>query len=156
MLDAMGKMTESLISNIHINIALVAMLTAQVLKIFFYYIKHKKFNFRVLVQTGGMPSSHTAFVIALTTSIGITEGWKSVSYAIALIFSSIVMYDAAGVRRAAGRQAMVLNKLMDELTREKKIKEERLKELLGHTPMEVFFGFLLGILIAFIMHQKAL
>lgn len=156
MLDALGKMTASLILNIHLKTALIAMLTAQVLKIFFYYIRYHKFNFRVLVQTGGMPSSHTSFVIGLTTSLGITEGWNSVSYAIALVFSCIVMYDAAGVRRAAGRQAMVLNKLLDELTKGKKVKEDRLKELLGHTPLEVFFGFLYGVLVAFLVHHQAL
>ncbi len=156
MFDAIGKMFEALFTNIHIRTALIAMLVAQVLKIFFYSIKHKKINFKVFVQTGGMPSSHTAMVMGMTTSVGVTEGWNSVAFALALIFSFIVMYDAAGVRRAAGRQAIVLNKIIDDLVAKKAIKEQRVKEFLGHTPLEVFFGFLLGVAIAFIVHHRAL
>ncbi|MDR2431847.1 MAG: divergent PAP2 family protein [Candidatus Margulisbacteria bacterium] len=138
--------------NEHVRIAFLAMLLAQVLKIFFYYLRHRKINFRVFVQPSGMPSSHTAMVMALTASVGYVSGWRSNTFAIALVFAVIVMYDAAGVRRAAGKQARILNMLMEDLFTKKKINEMRLKELLGHTPLEVFFGALLGIFIALAYH----
>ncbi|MDR1998143.1 MAG: divergent PAP2 family protein [Candidatus Margulisbacteria bacterium] len=138
--------------NEHIRIAVLAMVAAQVLKIFFYYLRHRKFNFRLLIQPSGMPSSHTAMVMSLTASIGYGAGWDSQVFAIALIFAVIVMYDAAGVRRAAGKQARILNMLMADLFTGKRINEMRLKELLGHTPLEVFFGALLGIFLAFGYH----
>jgi len=146
------EMFTGLFANEHVRIALVGMIAAQMLKVLFYYIKHHKFNFKVLVQPSGMPSSHTAMVVALATSVGIADGWDSVTYAIAMVFSVIVMYDAAGVRQAAGKQAKVLNVMMEDFFTKKKIEEYRLKELLGHTQMEVFFGFILGVLIAFIYH----
>jgi acid phosphatase family membrane protein YuiD len=147
-----GDMVYGLTLNEHLRIAVLAMLTAQVLKIFFYYWKHRKFNFRVFVQPGGMPSSHTSMVLSLAASIGYSDGWLSNTFAIALIFSVIVMYDAAGVRRAAGKQATILNMLMEDFFTKKKISELRLKELLGHTPLEVFFGGALGIFLALAYH----
>ncbi|MDR2428803.1 MAG: divergent PAP2 family protein [Candidatus Margulisbacteria bacterium] len=138
--------------NEHVRIAVLAMLTAQILKILFYYLRNRRFSFKVFVQPGGMPSSHTAMVLSLAASIGFSDGWGSKTFAIALIFSMVVMYDAAGVRRAAGKQAAILNMLMQDLFTKKKINELRLKELLGHTPLEVFFGGLLGIVLAFAYH----
>jgi acid phosphatase family membrane protein YuiD len=146
------ELFSGLFANEHFRIALVSMLLAQILKIFFYYLRFKKLNFRVFVQSSGMPSSHTAMVMALSTSVGITEGWDSVAFAIAMVFSLIVMYDAAGVRRAAGKQAKVLNVMMEDFFTKKKIEEYRLKELLGHTPLEVIFGALLGMTVAFMYH----
>ena len=146
------NMIYGLTLNEHIRIAVLAMLIAQALKIFFYFLRHRRMNFRVLVQPSGMPSSHTAMVLALTASIGFADGWISNTFAIALIFSVIVMYDAAGVRQAAGKQARILNMLMDDLFAKKRINETRLKELLGHTPLEVFFGALLGVFLAFAYH----
>ena len=116
-----GEMMHGMTMNEHVRIALLAMLLAQVLKIFTASIKHRKLNLRVLLQPAGMPSSHTAMVLSLTTSVGITEGWDSVSFAIALIFSMIVMYDASGVRRAAGKQARILNMMMEDMFHKKKI-----------------------------------
>jgi uncharacterized protein len=146
------ELFSGLFANEHFRIALVSMLIAQTLKIFFYYLRHKKLNFRVFVQSSGMPSSHTAMVMGLSTSVGITEGWDSVAFAIAIVFSMIVMYDAAGVRRAAGKQATILNVMMEDFFTKKKIEEYRLKELLGHTPVEVVFGALLGMVVAFVYH----
>jgi hypothetical protein len=145
-------MMHGMTMNEHFRIALLAMIVAQVLKIFTFWILHRRISFRVLLQPAGMPSSHTAMVLGLTTSVGITEGWDSVAFAIALVFSLIVMYDAAGVRRAAGKQARVLNMMMEDMFHKKKINELRLKELLGHTPLEVLFGGLLGIFTAFAYH----
>jgi acid phosphatase family membrane protein YuiD len=94
---------------------------------------------------GGMPSSHTAMVMGLTTSIGRFNGVTSPLFAVALIFSFVVMYDAAGVRRAAGRQAALLNRLVEDLFSQRGVKEEQLRELLGHTPVEVLAGAALGV-----------
>lgn len=105
-------------------------------------------NFRRFVGAGGMPSSHAALVVALATGVGREMGWESTEFAIALILALIVMYDAAGVRRAVGNQAEVLNKLLDEVVHKGEFREERLKELLGHTPKEVLAGALVGIVVA--------
>ena len=94
-----------------------------------------------------MPSSHSAFVTSLATGVGLTEGFDSTLFALAAVFALIVMYDAAGVRRAAGKQARVLNAIIEDLNR-RELHPERLRELLGHTPVEVLAGALLGILIA--------
>lgn len=132
-------------------VALLACLTAQGLKLAIELIRNRKVNFRYLVTTGGMPSAHSALVGALATSVGLTMGWSSPEFAIACLFAIIVMYDAAGVRQAAGKQAKILNQLIDELFQEEhNLNEERLKELLGHTPFQVLVGLSLGISIAMV------
>ena len=100
--------------------------------------------------SGGMPSSHSALVVSMATSIGYANGFNSSIFALSATVALIVMYDAAGVRRAAGKQAAVLNEIVEELQAHRGIREEKLKELLGHTPIEVIAGAALGILIAFI------
>ena len=126
-------------------VALIACLLAQFLKLLFELIRHRKINVRVLVETGGMPSSHSALVTALACGIGQTIGWASPAFAATTVFAVIVMYDAAGVRQAAGKQAKILNQIIDELFREKpEFNEDRLKELLGHTPVQVIVGSMLG------------
>ncbi len=117
---------------------------AQFLKVLLVSIRQRRLNLRVLAETGGMPSSHSALVTALTFGIGRINGFNSAPFAIALIFSFVVMYDAAGVRRAAGRQAAVLNRLVEDLVSMRGIQEDRLRELLGHTPVEVLVGAVLG------------
>ncbi len=126
-------------------------LIAQTIKSIIYMIKFKKWNWKWLTETGGMPSSHTASTFALTTMVGMREGFKSPLFAVTAFFTFIVMYDAAGLRRAAGKQAQILNKIMEEFSHTGKIKETRLKELLGHTPFEVFVGAILGIILALIL-----
>jgi acid phosphatase family membrane protein YuiD len=122
-----------------------------VTKLFVELIKNKKVNVRSLFTTGGMPSAHSALVTALAASVGQTVGWGSAEFAIATIFAIIVMYDAAGVRQAAGKQARILNQMIDELFQEdSKFSEDRLKELLGHTPVQVIVGSILGIAISWI------
>jgi acid phosphatase family membrane protein YuiD len=130
---------------------LFALLVAHILKGTFYFVKEKKINFKRFFGAGGMPSSHSTLVAALTTAVGIQTGWDSVATAISIIFSLIVMYDSAGVRRAAGRQAATLNKIIDELFEEGEFHQERLKELLGHTPVEVIAGATLGVVMAIIL-----
>jgi acid phosphatase family membrane protein YuiD len=130
-------------------VAISASLISQVIKLFLEIFKNKKFNLRVLVGTGGMPSAHSALVSALATGVGQESGWDSNEFAIATMFAVIVMYDAAGVRQAAGKQARILNQIIDELFQEgHKFNEVRLKELLGHTPVQVIGGLFLGIAIA--------
>lgn len=138
-------------------VSLAASLIAQTLKLVVEYAIHRKVNFRVLVETGGMPSSHAALVTALATGVGQVRGWDSIEFAIATIFAIIVMYDAAGVRQAAGQQARIINQIVDELFQEhKEISEDRLKELLGHTPKQVIVGCFLGIAIAALAGPKGL
>jgi uncharacterized protein len=135
-------------------VALLACITAQGLKLAIELIRNRKVNVKYLVTTGGMPSAHSALVGALATSVGLTRGWSSAEFAIACLFAVIVMYDAAGVRQAAGKQAKILNQLIDELFQEEhNLNEERLKELLGHTPFQVLVGLSLGISIAMVFSK---
>ena len=130
-------------------VAILACLAAQGFKVVIELISNGKVNIRHLVTAGGMPSAHSALVGALATSVGQTMGWSSPEFAIACLFAVIVMYDAAGVRQAAGKQAKILNQIIDELFQDgHHVSEERLKELLGHTPFQVFVGLALGIGIA--------
>lgn len=131
--------------------AVSAALVAQILKFVVYLIKNKHINFKILSTTGGMPSSHSATVMALTTSVGLVEGWSTL-FSVSLAFSLVVMYDAAGVRLAAGRMAATLNKLIEDIYENKGHTTTKLKELLGHTPKEVLAGAMLGIAIGIYLH----
>jgi hypothetical protein len=124
---------------------------AQTIKVIIGAIIQRRFDFRWFVGTGGMPSSHTAGASCLATAIGLAHGFDSAYFALAASFTIVVMFDAQGVRRASGRQARILNKIMDDIYWQGKIQEGRLRELIGHTPVEVIGGFLLGVAIAFIM-----
>jgi len=132
----------------------IAWITAQTIKVFLGIIMEKRFNFRWFVGTGGMPSAHAAGVTALASSIGLYYGFDSAHFAIALLFNIVVLFDAQGVRRASGKQAEILNKILDDIYWKKKIQEDRLKELLGHTPVEVLTGVALGILISLLCYSK--
>ncbi len=124
---------------------LVAWTIAQAAKVILTSVRQRRLNLRVLAETGGMPSSHAAIVMGLTTAVGKYAGVSSAPFAIALIFSFVVMYDAAGLRRAAGRQAAVLNRLVEDLVHMRGMQEQKLRELLGHTPVEVIVGAGLGV-----------
>ena len=137
-----------ILNNRVLLVALIACLIAQALKLIIELVKNRKVNVSVLVNTGGMPSAHSALVTALAAGVGQTLGWASPEFALAVVFAIIVMYDAAGVRQAAGKQACILNQMIDELFREHpEFNEDRLKELLGHTPVQVIVGSALGITI---------
>lgn len=129
-----------------------AAIVAQLLKFIGHIIKTKKVDFQVLATTGGMPSAHTAGVVALSCTVGFICGFESVEFAIALGYALVVMYDAAGLRRSTGKIAACLNKIRDDFYANGQMPAERLKELLGHTPFEVFVGALLGIYIAYVNH----
>lgn len=133
-------------------LAIVAMTTAQLFKFFFGWILTRRLDFRRLVGTGGMPSSHAASVTALTVGVGIETGWHSPLFGAVAFFSLVIMYDATGIRRAAGRQAEILNRMLVELKDYHKLEAVRLRELLGHTPMEVFIGAAYGAFIALALH----
>jgi acid phosphatase family membrane protein YuiD len=117
-----------------------------------YFTHGRRWDLQRFVGTGGMPSSHAASVAALTTSIGISEGFRSGLFGATLFFSLIVMYDAAGLRRAAGRQAAILNRLIDEHFKHPEEDTQKLIELLGHTPLEVLIGAGLGVGAALLWH----
>ncbi len=132
-------------------IAIVACLLAQVLKLVVDFAQNGKINFRTLVTAGGMPSSHSALVTALAVGVGQTMGWESPDFALATTFAVIVMYDAAGVRQAAGKQARILNQIVDDLFRkDPEFNEDRLKEMLGHTPVQVIAGCVLGVAVSWL------
>jgi acid phosphatase family membrane protein YuiD len=127
--------------------ALACGFLVQLSKVLTFLVREKKINVRRLVETGGMPSSHAASVMALSTCVGLREGFGSV------FFSLIVMYDAAGLRRAAGRQATLINRILYEHLQLQGPPAERLRELLGHTPIEVLVGALIGVLFSFAIYR---
>jgi len=132
--------------------AILASVAAQVIKLFVYYFVERRWEWERLAETGGMPSSHSATVTALAMGVGITDGWNSSFFAIAVVLAIIVMYDATGIRRAAGLQAERLNDLVEEFRRviQQGPQPEPLKELLGHTYLEVAVGAILGVLFAWL------
>lgn len=130
---------------------LSAWVSAQAIKVFIGVVRYKRFDFRWLVGTGGMPSTHAAGVACLASATGFQCGFESAYFAISAAFALVVMFDAQGVRRATGKQARILNKIMEDIYWQGKIDEMRLRELVGHTPVEVIMGFILGITIAALM-----
>lgn len=144
----MGTALSQLFGNRVLLEAFFAWLIAQTLKVVHTLVKERRVDFRRFVGAGGMPSSHSAFVTSLATAIGERAGWGSPTTALAWVFAMIVMYDAAGVRQAAGKQAEILNQIVDDLYHGGRLREDRLKELLGHSPIEVFAGAALGVLTA--------
>lgn len=144
---------QELWSNQWLITALLGWFIAQLLKIPVTFIFEKRLDFSRFWGSGGMPSSHSAFTTSLTTAIGLTNGFNSLEFALSFVMAFIVMYDAAGVRQSAGKQANILNQVLDYL----KLTEngepyQQLKTLLGHTPFEVVGGAILGIVIGFIRH----
>lgn len=129
----------------------LAWFISQALKVIRGALTQGRFNFRWLFDTGGMPSSHSASVSSLATVVGLYYGFLSIPFLIAFIFTIITMFDAAGVRRSVGRQAGVLNKMLEDLYQIGQVPEAHLKELLGHTPFEVFAGAFLGVLVSLVI-----
>ena len=126
---------------------------AQTIKVILGVINEKRFNFRWFVGTGGMPSSHAAGAAALATTCGIQEGFYSSIFAVAAVFAIVTMFDAQGVRRATGQQAVLLNQIMDNMY-EGHLEADRLKELIGHTPLQVLVGCLLGISMGYFLYYQ--
>ncbi len=136
----------ALLSNKVLIAALTWWTVAQLIKVPINYAVNRKIDLRLWASSGGMPSSHAALVCALATGVALQEGFSSPLFAMCVAFAMIVMYDATGVRQAAGKQAAILNVIVDELFQGHPISEERLKELLGHTRFQVIVGALMGIL----------
>jgi len=136
-----------------LDVVFLSMLIAQLYKLVTSSIIKKKMDWSRLWETGGMPSSHSASVISLVTAIGITEGVQSIGFAISVVFSIVVMYDAAGIRKAAGEHAGIINQLTDffSLKYDKKFHNEKLKELLGHSRLEVLIGAIVGFLVSILL-----
>jgi len=137
-----------MLANDALIVACIAWLLAQVSKLVIVLLRERKLQFAYLTSSGGMPSSHSAVVVALAMRVGIDEGVQSPLFAIAFVLAGVVLYDAAGIRRAVSVQARILNRMLEEVMELKRFNERRLLELLGHTPFEVFIGSLLGLLVA--------
>ena len=136
-----------------ISCGILSAFFAQVVKFILFTVKTRKVNFKIFSTTGGMPSSHSAGVMGLSTLVGILQGFDSCIFAVSLGMSLIIMYDAAGLRRAAGKTAACLNRMMEDFYHhELQSVGGKLKELLGHTPLEVFVGAIFGICFAYLYH----
>ncbi|MBI5873838.1 MAG: divergent PAP2 family protein [Candidatus Omnitrophica bacterium] len=134
-------------------VTLLAWAIAQTIKVALGVLRTKRFDFRWFIGTGGMPSAHAAGSSALATIIGLEYGFQTLVFALAAVFAMVTMFDAQGVRRSTGKQAELLNKILDDIYWRGKIEETRLKELIGHTPIEVFMGSIIGILLAVIFQR---
>lgn len=143
---------EQLFSNKIIGISILSWAIAQIIKIIIDIIDTRKIDWNLIMSSGGMPSSHSSFVTSLATTVGFSYGFQSVFFAICFVLCMVVMYDAAGVRRAAGKQAAVLNRILENASQHGFKVDEKLKELLGHTPIEVGAGALLGIFVAIVFN----
>ncbi|MBE7039180.1 MAG: divergent PAP2 family protein [Ruminococcaceae bacterium] len=135
--------------------AILGWFIAQTMKVILVLIQNKRLDWSRFVGSGGMPSSHSSFVISLTSAVGYTEGVSSALFAVCAVLSFVVMYDASGVRRATGIQAKVINKLVDsyEESEDVEISNEKLKELIGHSPLEVLAGAIVGLLTAILVYK---
>jgi acid phosphatase family membrane protein YuiD len=131
--------------------ALIAWLIAQGLKVLIELISNRRMNWGLLFQAGGMPSSHSAMVSATALSAGLIYGFDSSAFSIAAVLAMIVIYDSTGVRRESGRQAALINSILEELSKGKFPPQGKLKEMLGHTPGEAFLGTLLGLSIGYVV-----
>lgn len=142
----MKNVVNFLTGNLILNLAILAWALAQVFKVLLTLLTQRRWDWRHILSSGGMPSSHSAFVCACAASVGVISGWGSVAFAVAAVVAIVVMYDASNVRRAAGEQAKILNYMMDHWTEMKpEMFGKELKELLGHTPFQVLMGGLLGV-----------
>ncbi len=151
--------SDSLIAQLGRNKILISTFSAwafaQALKVVLGVFREKRFNFQWLFRSGGMPSSHAALAMCLTASMGLYYGFDSGLFAMALGFAVITMFDAQGVRRHSGRQAAALNRILDDLYAHKGLREEPLNEFLGHLPMEVYVGGLLGAVVAVLFYVRS-
>ncbi|MDD3631601.1 MAG: divergent PAP2 family protein [Atribacterota bacterium] len=134
-----------------ITIAIVAGIVNQAIKLMLFFITEKKWDSERFFGAGGMPSTHVALSVSVAVSIGFKEGWDSAMFALASVMAIVIMADAAGVRRATGEQAKVLNKLLLTFFKEDRFKNERMQEFIGHTPFEVIVGAIIGLVIATVL-----
>lgn len=128
-------------------IPIITWFVVQTLKVIIEIVQNKKLDVRRWWGSGGMPSSHSAFVCSLATAIGLTEGMNTPLFALSICFAIVVMYDASGVRRAAGKQARIINQIIESEGKNINV-QEKLIELLGHTPLEVYVGAVIGVMMS--------
>lgn len=147
----MGAELSALGANRELWAAVVGWVIAQALKTLIALWSERKLNLRHLVASGGMPSSHSALVTGLATAVARISGLNSAAFALAAVFAGVVMYDAAGVRLAVSKQARILNIMLDDVFHERGLKEERLRELIGHTPIQVISGAIIGVVIGILL-----
>ncbi|HSQ16221.1 MAG TPA: divergent PAP2 family protein [Anaerolineales bacterium] len=138
----------SLLNNYVLIAALTAWALAQIIKVPYEYLRSKEWDWALLLRAGGMPSSHTSLLIGATHAIGLSAGFDSPIFALAVAISMVVVYDATGIRRQAGMHAALINGMLRDMAAGHPLKQEQLREVLGHTPLEVVGGFFLGIIIA--------
>ncbi len=150
----MHSLFQEIISNKVLIVTLSVWIIAQCIKVILGVINEKKFDFKWFIGTGGMPSSHAAGATALAVTSGIHLGFDSVTFALAAVFAMVTMFDAQGVRWATGQQAQILNKILDDIYWRGKVESQHLKELVGHTPTQVFVGSLLGLVMAIFLYYK--
>lgn len=143
-----------IINNPVVQAGFLGWAAAQTMKVALGIAREKRFNFKWFVGSGGMPSSHAALVMSVATSLGFYEGFASGIFGLALVFAFITMFDAQGVRQQSGRQAGALNMILDDIYRQKGIREEPLKELFGHTPVQVLTGAFVGVMVAIILAKQ--
>ena len=141
-----------LFGNRLLDVAAISCFVAQFYKVFSPLLKKEKIQWRRLFQTGGRPSSHASSVVSLSTGVYLLKGASSVEFAISMVFMGIVLYDATGIRRQAGKHAKALNTLVDNIEKREGIEiiSEEFKEFLGHTPVEVLIGSILGVILGFL------
>jgi acid phosphatase family membrane protein YuiD len=138
----------AVLDNAVLGAALSAWLLAQLLKLPVEYVRSRNWNWALLLRAGGMPSSHSALVAALAHAVGLVMGFGTGLFAASVVLAVIVVYDAAGIRRQAGRHAEIINAIMRDLIEERHLRPERLREVLGHSPLEAALGVALGVLVA--------
>ena len=134
--------------NVPLAVGLIAWTIAQIVKLPLTFIRTGRWNWALLASPGGMPSSHSALVAGAAQMIGLTEGFDSPLFAVACVVAIVVIYDATGIRRQAGRHARIINKMILDMQSGHPLKQEQLREVLGHTPLEALAGTLLGIAVA--------
>lgn len=134
--------------NLPLVVGLIAWTIAQIIKVPLTFVRTRHWNWALLASPGGMPSSHSALVAGTAQMIGLTEGFNSPLFAIACVLAIVVIYDATGIRRQAGRHARIINKMILDMQSGHPLKQEQLREVLGHTPLEALAGTLLGIAVA--------
>ena len=140
----------NLLENHVLFATLSAWLIAQIIKVPLEYFRTKKWDWSLLLRAGGMPSSHSALVASLAHAIGVFVGFGTPLFALAFVIAMIVVYDATGIRRQAGKHAEIINKMIMDLATGHPLKEEQLREVLGHTPLEALAGTILGVITAHI------
>ena len=148
----MPGIIQGLLSNFTFIAVFLSWFTAQTIKVVVYRFNEDKWNLRHFFEAGSMPSTHSASVTALVLALGLVVGWNSAIFTTGLVFALIVMYDATGVRRSAGKQAEILNKIVEDIYSTGKVKVDKLKEILGHDPLEVVAGAAIAVVVTLTLY----